>query len=125
LTGRGRATGFGVPRTGEKTRRLIADVLNTQMTIAERAREYLQYRTDGGRPMASDTTLVPARTAGSAEPLIEPEILTLRTQLVNAGHTKDLLASTDNVTFHIHCYGPKAGENGLHAPTHGNRIFVV
>jgi mannose-6-phosphate isomerase-like protein (cupin superfamily) len=75
--------------------------------------------------MASDTTLMPARAAGSAEPLIEPEILTLRTQLVSAGHTKDLLASTDTTTFHIHCYGPKGGENGLHAHTEEDHIFVV
>ena len=74
--------------------------------------------------MASDTTLMPA--PGAAAPAeIEPEILTLRTQLVSAGHTKDLLASTDNVTFHMHCYGPKGGENGLHAHMEEDHIFVV
>ena len=40
--------------------------------------------------MASDAALMPA--AETAAP--EPEILTLRTQLVSAGHTKDLLAGT-------------------------------
>jgi hypothetical protein len=40
--------------------------------------------------MASDTTLMP--TTVTVAP--EPEILTLRTQLVSAGHTKDLLAGT-------------------------------
>src|SRR5262249_60246102 len=59
------------------------------------------------------------------EPVIEPETLTLRTQLVSAGHTKDLLASTDTTTFHIHCYGPKGGENGLHAHMEEDHIFVV
>jgi mannose-6-phosphate isomerase-like protein (cupin superfamily) len=74
--------------------------------------------------MASDTTLMPA--PGAAAPAeIEPEIMTLRTQLVSAGHTKDLLASTDNVTFHMHCYGPKGGENGLHAHMEEDHIFVV
>src|SRR5215510_7925096 len=76
--------------------------------------------------MASDTTIVPARNAAeTAQPAIEPEILTLRTQLVSAGHTKHLLAQTDGVTFHIHCYGPKGGENGLHAHTEEDHIFVV
>ena len=44
--------------------------------------------------MASDTTLMPAAEMAAPEPP-EPEILTLRTQLVSAGHTKDLLAGTD------------------------------
>jgi mannose-6-phosphate isomerase-like protein (cupin superfamily) len=71
----------------------------------------------------TDTTLVPARPA--ADTAIEPQIVTLRTQLVSAGHTKDLLAKTDGVTFHIHCYGPKGGENGLHAHVDEDHIFVV
>jgi mannose-6-phosphate isomerase-like protein (cupin superfamily) len=76
--------------------------------------------------MASDTTIVPARNAAeTAQAAIEPEILTLRTQLVSSGHTKDLLARTDGVTFHIHCYGPKGGENGLHAHVDEDHIFVV
>src|SRR5262249_40095073 len=72
--------------------------------------------------MAGDTTLMPAADAAAT---IKPEILTLRTQLVSAGHTKDLLARNDGVTFHIHCYGPKGGENGLHAHTEEDHIFVV
>ena len=75
--------------------------------------------------MASDTTLMPARGAAEAQPVIEPQILTLRTQLVSAGHTRDLLAETEGVTFHIHCYGPKGGENGLHAHVDEDHIFVV
>jgi mannose-6-phosphate isomerase-like protein (cupin superfamily) len=71
----------------------------------------------------TDTTLAPARPAADAA--IEPQIVTLRTQLVSAGHTKDLLAKTDGVTFHIHCYGPKGGENGLHAHVDEDHIFVV
>jgi mannose-6-phosphate isomerase-like protein (cupin superfamily) len=71
--------------------------------------------------MATDTTLSPATQAAAPE----PEILTLRTQLVGAGHTKDLLAATDGVTFHLHCYGPKGGENGLHAHVDEDHIFVV
>src|SRR5215470_13080665 len=74
--------------------------------------------------MASDTTTMPV-AAGAAQPAVEPEILTLRTQLVSAGHTKDLPAQTEGVTFHIHCYGPKGGENGLHAHTEEDHIFVV
>ena len=35
--------------------------------------------------------------------------MTLRTQLVSSGHTKDLLATANGVTFHMHCYGPKGG----------------
>jgi mannose-6-phosphate isomerase-like protein (cupin superfamily) len=78
--------------------------------------------------MTMDSMLTPARPAtGNAahEPVIQPEILTLRTQLVSAGHTKDLLAQTDGVTFHLHCYGPKGGENGLHAHMEEDHIFVV
>jgi mannose-6-phosphate isomerase-like protein (cupin superfamily) len=56
---------------------------------------------------------------------IAPEIITLRTQLVSSGHSKDLLAQTDNMTFHIHCYGPKGGENGLHAHVEEDHVFVV
>src|SRR4051812_8392965 len=74
--------------------------------------------------MATDATLMPANDV-SEQPVIEPEILTLRTQLVSSGHTKDLLAETDGVTFHMHCYGPKGGENGLHAHMEEDHIFVV
>jgi mannose-6-phosphate isomerase-like protein (cupin superfamily) len=71
----------------------------------------------------TDTTLAPTRPAVGSE--IEPEIMTLRTQLVSAGHTKDLLGAADGVTFHMHCYGPKGGENGLHAHVDECHIFVV
>src|SRR3954469_10874025 len=54
-----------------------------------------------------------------------PEILSLRTQMVSQGHTKRLLAETDMMTFHMHCYGPKGGENGLHAHMEEDHIFVV
>ena len=70
---------------------------------------------------ATDTTLMPATETATPE----PEILTLRTQLVSAGHTKDLLAHTDAMTFHIHCYGPKGGENGLHTHVDEDHVFVV
>lgn len=53
-----------------------------------------------------------------------PEILGLRTQLVSQGHTKRLLAETDMMTFHVHCYGPKGGENGLHAHVEEDHVFV-
>lgn len=73
----------------------------------------------------TDATLThsPRTAAGRAD--IKPEILTLRTQLVSSGHTKDLLAETDGVTFHMHCYGPKGGENGLHTHVDEDHIFVV
>ena len=41
------------------------------------------------------------------------------------GSYPDLLAETDNSTFRIHCYGPKSGENGLHAHIDEDHIFVV
>jgi mannose-6-phosphate isomerase-like protein (cupin superfamily) len=75
-----------------------------------------------------DTMTAPAHQPdvdGATKPIVQPEILTLRTQLVSDGHTKDLLARTDGVTFHIHCYGPKGGENGLHAHIDEDHIFVV
>src|SRR6185312_11132383 len=71
----------------------------------------------------TDTLTTAPRTAAKAA--VKPEILTLRTQLVSSGHTKDLLAKTDTTTFHIHCYGPKGGENGLHAHVDEDHIFVV
>ncbi len=40
-----------------------------------------------------ETTLAPTRPAAGSE--IEPEIVTLRTQLVSQGHTRVLLAETD------------------------------
>jgi mannose-6-phosphate isomerase-like protein (cupin superfamily) len=75
--------------------------------------------------MTTPSTLTPTGLVHDTAPAIEPEILALRTQLVSAGHTKTLLAKTDNVTFHIHCYGAKGGENGLHAHIEEDHIFVV
>jgi mannose-6-phosphate isomerase-like protein (cupin superfamily) len=75
--------------------------------------------------MADATTLMPAQSSAAAQTVVEPQILNLRTQLVSAGHTKDLLAEANGVTFHIHCYGPKGGENGLHAHINEDHIFVV
>jgi mannose-6-phosphate isomerase-like protein (cupin superfamily) len=66
-----------------------------------------------------------ARPGADGQPIIDPEIVTLRTQLVSAGHTKDLLAETEGTTLHIHCYGPKGGENGLHAHIEEEHIFLV
>src|SRR3979490_1013367 len=71
--------------------------------------------------IATDTTLLPETETAAPE----PEILTLPTQLVSARHTKDLLAGTDHMAFHIHCYGPKGGENGLHAHVDEDHLFVV
>jgi mannose-6-phosphate isomerase-like protein (cupin superfamily) len=79
--------------------------------------------------MTDSTAVSGARSAtgprGAARSVIEPEILRLRTQLVSSGHTKDLLAQTDAMTLHIHCYGPKGGENGLHAHVDEDHLFVV
>lgn len=72
--------------------------------------------------MANETAVM---QHGGAEAAIEPQILSLRTQLVSQGHTRVLLAETDNSTFRIHCYGPKSGENGLHAHTDEDHVFVV
>ena len=44
---------------------------------------------------------------------------------MSEGHTKDLLAQTDLMTMHLHCYGPKGGENGLHAHIDEDHVFVV
>jgi mannose-6-phosphate isomerase-like protein (cupin superfamily) len=54
----------------------------------------------------------------------DPEIIALRTQLASQGHTKHLLAKTDMMTMHIHCYAPKGGENGLHAHVKEDHVFV-
>jgi mannose-6-phosphate isomerase-like protein (cupin superfamily) len=75
--------------------------------------------------MTDASTTTARRVGPGAGAAVEPEILTLRTQLVSSGHTKDLLAEADGVTFHMHCYGPKGGENGLHAHINEDHIFVV
>ncbi len=75
--------------------------------------------------MASETALMADKAKGSGSENVAPQIISLRTQLVSEGHTRDLLAETDISTFRIHCYGPKGGENGLHAHTDEDHIFVV
>lgn len=54
----------------------------------------------------------------------DPEIIPLRTQLASKGHTKHLLAQTDMMTMHIHCYAPQGGENGLHTHVKEDHVFV-
>jgi mannose-6-phosphate isomerase-like protein (cupin superfamily) len=68
--------------------------------------------------------MVAEKTKGTAK-AIKPQIISLRTQLVSEGHTREMLAETDISTFRIHCYGPKGGENGLHAHTDEDHVFVV
>jgi mannose-6-phosphate isomerase-like protein (cupin superfamily) len=63
-----------------------------------------------------------SQVAGTA---VAPQLINLRTQLVSQGFTRVLLAETDNSTFRIHCYGPKSGENGLHAHVDEDHVFVV
>ncbi|MFN4283554.1 MAG: cupin domain-containing protein [Alphaproteobacteria bacterium] len=54
-----------------------------------------------------------------------PQALGLRTQMLSQGHSKRLLACTDLMTFHVHCYGPKGGENGLHTHMDEDHVFVI
>jgi mannose-6-phosphate isomerase-like protein (cupin superfamily) len=35
-----------------------------------------------------------------------------------------MLADSDGMTVHIHCYAPKGGENGLHAHTDEDHVFI-
>src|SRR3954468_10418472 len=67
-----------------------------------------------------------ANKAGALLPDIggDPEIIALRTQLASKGHTKRLLARTDMMTMHIHCYAPQGGENGLHTHVKEDHVFV-
>src|SRR5437879_8975231 len=53
------------------------------------------------------------------------QVVPLKTQLVSAGHTRDMLAETDLMTLRIHCYAPGIGENALHAHTKEDHIFLV
>jgi mannose-6-phosphate isomerase-like protein (cupin superfamily) len=66
-----------------------------------------------------------ASTQTVAQESPAPEILSLRTQLLSAGHSKQLLASTDLMTLHVHCYAPKGGENGMHAHLDEDHVFLV
>lgn len=54
----------------------------------------------------------------------DPEIISLRTQLVAEGHTKQRLIRTDMMTVHLHSYGAGGGENGMHAHTQEDHAFV-
>jgi hypothetical protein len=67
-----------------------------------------------------------ANKAGASLPETggDPEIIALRTQLASKGHTKHLLAQTDMMTMHIHCYAPQGGENGLHSHVKEDHVFV-
>src|ERR1044071_8680727 len=53
------------------------------------------------------------------------QVVSLRTQLVSAGHTRNLLAETNLMTLRIHCYAPGIGENALHSHTKEDHIFLV
>jgi mannose-6-phosphate isomerase-like protein (cupin superfamily) len=75
--------------------------------------------------VANETALMAEKSNGPGTVAIAPKIISLRTQLVSEGHAREMLAETDNSTFRIHCYGPKGGENGLHAHTDEDHIFVV
>lgn len=68
---------------------------------------------------------IPQTEATSAlNPGPSPMIADLRTQLVSLGHTKTLLAKSETMTMHIHCYAPKGGENGMHAHIEEEHSFV-
>jgi mannose-6-phosphate isomerase-like protein (cupin superfamily) len=54
-----------------------------------------------------------------------PQVYSLRTQHVSAGYTRNLLAQTDLMHFHIMSYGPASGENALHAHMDEDHSFVV
>jgi mannose-6-phosphate isomerase-like protein (cupin superfamily) len=53
------------------------------------------------------------------------QVVSLRTQLVSQGHTRQLLADTGLMTLRIHCYAPGIGENALHSHTKEDHIFLV
>ena len=63
--------------------------------------------------------------AATIDTKVPADIVSLRTQLVSKGHTKRLLAGTDIMSVHIHCYSSHGGENGLHAHTQEDHMFVV
>lgn len=56
---------------------------------------------------------------------IEPQTLSLRTQLVQKGRSREMLADGEHMTFRIHCYAPGVGEHGLHAHLDEDHIFIV
>ena len=56
---------------------------------------------------------------------VQPKIVSLRTQLVKKGRSRELLSETDYSTFRIHCYATGTGENAMHAHLNEDHIFVV
>lgn len=56
---------------------------------------------------------------------VEPQLVSLRTQLVKQSHSRILLAETEHMTLRVHCYAPDIGENAIHAHLDEDHIFVV
>lgn len=57
---------------------------------------------------------------------VKPEIISLRTQLISSGMTRELLCKGDHTTFRIAVYAPGLGEDhGLHAHIEEEHLFIV
>jgi mannose-6-phosphate isomerase-like protein (cupin superfamily) len=57
---------------------------------------------------------------------IRPKIISLKTAMLSAGMTRQMLCSGENSTFRIHCYSTGMGEaHGFHAHIEEEHLFIV
>jgi mannose-6-phosphate isomerase-like protein (cupin superfamily) len=57
---------------------------------------------------------------------LRPQVILLRTPLLSAGMSRDLLCAGDNSTLRIHCYSAGMGEkHGFHAHIGEEHLFIV
>ena len=57
---------------------------------------------------------------------IKPTVISLKTQLLSKGMTREEIASGEHSIYTVHCYAPSQGEpHGLHAHLDEEHMFVV
>lgn len=57
---------------------------------------------------------------------IKPKLISLKTQLLSKGMTRDEVAAGDHSVYTVHCYAPSQGEpHGLHAHLDEEHMFVI
>lgn len=57
---------------------------------------------------------------------VKPTLISLKTQLLSKGMTRDEIASGEHCIFTVHCYAPSQGEpHGLHAHLDEEHMFLV
>lgn len=55
----------------------------------------------------------------------KPQLFTLRAPILERGNDRSYMASTDKMWVFVNTYGPRDGENKLHAHTNEDHTFIV